>query len=324
MLSAVVGLALIGLQQEAPATTLSRVFRAGDVFSYSAQSQLLVEQRQIGLNTFVPQELFLKYGFTARIIALKPEGICQMRYDRPTITQIDGETFASAPRTTVEKVNMKLMLEVSPINEILSIQDLTKTLPKKKPVKLLFSSGGASAQEQYPFIGQFIGELYRLALFVGSLDSSLDFNPRMPLDPVKPGDTWKRTVGYSPQKLAGEEKVTPQRLDYTYEYKGRVQSGGRSVERVEATLKLDTDLAQFVNPLLGEHAEEVGLKSVPMKMDAKILFDLDPKTFDTLKAVATSQGSLSISIKQETEPIMEQRLKGETVLTLVSKKRATK
>jgi hypothetical protein len=123
----------------------------------------------------------------------------------------------------------------------------------------------------------------------------------------------------SAQKLKGKDKQSVQRLDYTYIYKGLVKSGKTSVERIQATLALDTNLADFVHQTYDLKPEETGLKGIPLNLKATINFDLDPKTKRTLRATANAEGGFQVLITQlPDEPIEEQRLKGTTTLRLVS------
>jgi len=260
----------------------------------------------------------MSYKFTTEVKAMKADGICELEYSRPTMTLVEGETAVRPPKTTVDKVNLKYLLTVSPINEILSVKDLQPSKPPKT------TSGFRNANRTpltflQPAIGQFIGEVYRLALFVGGIDGSLDFNPKLPYDAVKVGDSWKRTVGYQPQKLGAGDKSAVQRLDYVYTYRGLVDVEGKQFQRVTAHLILDTDVGEYVNQIYGK--ERTGLKAIKLKLKATVAFDLDTKTFKTIRAIAESEGSISIEVVQlPNEPAQEERLKGRTTMTLVASK----
>jgi hypothetical protein len=207
-----------------------------------------------------------------------------------------------------------LLLTLSPINDIIDVRDLAK----KPPAKAGWTLSAARTRPQLQAIlGEFMGEVYRLALFTGSFDSALDFSPRLPLDPVMAGDTWKQTVGYQPQKLRGTDKQAVQRLDYTLTYKGKVNLNGKIFERVEATMNLDTDLADFIHQTFKVDSERTGLEKVPLKLQGKILFDLDPRTGRTVQANAETTGSFSIFAKDEPEAIIDEQLKGRTLLKLL-------
>lgn len=290
---------------------LQRVFAVGEKSSYAVRSLLQVQTKSIQMTEFIPFDIGLEYDFTTEVTKMKADGIAELRYKRPTITQVDGETFDRPERRRVEKINLDSVLTVSPINEILSSKDQAK-----KDGKWMLPTGGV----RQDILGSFTQEIYRLALFVGSIDSSLDFNPKLPFDPVKPGDTWKRTAGFSPQQVKGAEgKSAVQRLDYTYEYKGIADSGGKKVHRVTAALALDTDAGAYINQLLRRPASETGLKEAKLQLRATIDYDLDLATCKTLKAVANSEGSVAISVTSVPQgPVIEERLKGTT--TLVPKK----
>jgi hypothetical protein len=259
----------------------------------------------------MPEDLDLKYKFSTQVMDTKADGIVVLRYLRPTVTEIQGETWNSAPKTTVDKINFNYLLTVSPINEIIEMNDQSKK-------KGMFTGLSAGADARQLPLGQFIQEVYRLALCTGSFDSSLDFAPKLPFDKVKVGDTWQRTVSYQPQKLKGENKSAVQRLDYTYTYNGQVTVGGKKFDRVNATLALNTDLAAFLNEALGAEPEETGLKAMPLNLNASIDFDLDLATRRTINAVATSTGGFKLFLTGDPEnPEEEQRLKGHTVMHLV-------
>jgi hypothetical protein len=305
------------------AITLGRKFQPKEKLTYAVAANVLAEQRSGSLQTWIPEEFDINYRFTTEVQAMKADGIVQMLYTRPTYTTIEGETFTAPPKTKVEKVNQTVQLTVSPINEILDYKDLTKKpgakpAPKPKTKKSVYGPL-RPAVLQMGFLSPFISEIHRLSLFVGSFDSALDFNPKLPLDEVKVGDTWKRTASFQPQKLKGKEgKQAVQRLDYTYTYKGLVQSEGRQVQRVEAKLNLSTDLALFFNQMAEAKPEDTGLKKIPLKLDATILFDLDPKTGHTLLAQAQSQGGFQVfTTDDEEQAVLEERLKGRTTMRLV-------
>lgn len=309
----------VGQTQSQP-IVLARTFKLGEKAEYKVRSQLMVESRGGALETFIPRGTDINYNFTYTVTKMLPDGIAVLRYKRPTMTEISAETFDSPAKTTVDKTNLDLELTISPINELISMRDLS---PKKKTggSKGNFARGRVEVGwAQDP--DDYMQEIYRLALFIGSLDSGMDFSPKLPFDEVKPGDTWKKTVGYQPQKIKDAKgKSAVQRLDYTYTYKGIVGSGSRKYYRISAALALNTDVAEFINQLYKATPEETGLKAIKLTLEANIDFDLDLKTRRTVKAVARSQGSVSILLTEMPDaPALEQRIKGETLLALVSAK----
>jgi hypothetical protein len=288
---------------------LTRKFVKGEKSAYTVKSDLTVEHRAGSLNTFIPEDIGIRYAFTTEVLSLGPDGIAKVRYVRPSITQIEGETFDSPPKPTVEKLNQDVLLTLSPINEILDTKDQT---PKKKG-----KARWTFARAQEDPIEDSMDEVYRLALFIGPLDSSLDLAPRLPLEEVKVGDTWKRTVGYQPQTIKGSDKKAVQRLDYVYTYQGFKTVNGKAVIRIAGALDLDTDLGAFVNQLIGKPASETGIKEIPLKLKGRITFDLDPKSLKTLRAVGTTEGEFKVFLTaQPDEPIAEERLRGTTTLSL--------
>jgi hypothetical protein len=161
-----------------------------------------------------------------------------------------------------------------------------------------------------------IEELQRLAMFVGDLNSSLDFAPKLPFDEVVPGDTWERTVSYQPQKMKSGKTVN-QRLDYTFTFDGVKQWKGIDIHQITATLNLDTDAAPWLNELYGVSDRESDLAKMPLTMDAKIIFRLDMKTGLTLSAFAESKGGWEVFLKLDVQKsVAVQKIKGRTSLKL--------
>ena len=298
--------------------TLARSFSLGDKLAYKVTASLRAEARQGSLDTFMPENVDFAYGFTTEVKKLKSDGIVEVFYSRPTFTMEQDEDTDSGPVKKVEKVDMNAILTLSPINQILEVKDLTP--PKKKKVDDEMTQPTHENTAQAAEFGSFIGELHRLALFMGSFDSALDFNPKLPLDKVAIGDTWKQTVSYQPQKIKGDKegKQEVERLDYVFTYKGPAMSNGKSIQRVQATLTLDTDLGDFFNQISDMKPEESHLKKIPMNFKATIDFDLDAKTLRTLKATAHSEGGFQIWITDFPDrPIAEEKFKGDTTETLV-------
>ncbi|HZH98635.1 MAG TPA: hypothetical protein VEX38_06660, partial [Fimbriimonadaceae bacterium] len=305
------------------AVSLARVMKPGEKLTYQVRSRLMVEERGQGLHTFMPSQLDLNYDFTTEVKAAKADGIVEMQYRRPTMTQIEGETYDAPAKTKVEKTNLDFLLTLSPINEILSSKDTPKAAPKtppkgKQPPKrgkggwILESPASASAALQGGLLDQFKMEIYRLALFVGNLDTALDLAPKLPYEEVKPGDTWKRTASYTPQKLKGKDgKMAMQRLDYTYTYRGIVESNGKKVHRITGELSMDNDILDFVLQLVQMKKEDAGIKSIRLNFKSHIDFDLDLQTRRTLQAVASSDGGFAFVLTQSPDdPLAEERIKG--------------
>jgi hypothetical protein len=315
--------ALVAHHPGQAAVSLGRVFTPHEKLTYAVRSGISAERRGAGLTTWLPEDLDINYDFTVDVEALKADGIAVVHYKRPWVDEVTGDTFDAPAKTKRVKSNYDFRLTVSPFNEILEMKDLTP--PKKKPpVKkkgTIFGSAAVAPQGSIQgFVGQFISELYRLSLFTGSMESALDFAPRMTFDDVKVGDTWKRTVGYQPQKLKGKDgKQAVQRLDYTYTYKGLVNGDKGKVQRVEAKLTFNTDIAEFVKQLTEATADQIGLEKLPLSLDATIVFDLDPKTRHTLKAEATSVGNFQIFVPNVPDAAYEERMKGHTSMRLVSR-----
>lgn len=311
MLSGLIALGVIA-QNQNPYVDISRVFTAGEKCEYQLRSRLNLETREIEDAVFYPSSFRIDYDFNYVVKEMKEEGFALVRYHRPSMTLTEGETAESPPVSRVDKVNWVLDLTLSPANEITGMKTV-ETARAASP----FSLRSAPQQD---LINQFTGELQRLALFAGSVDSALDLSPKLPYDEVRVGDTWKRTVGYTPQRLQGSNRSAVQRLDYEYKYEGLVDVEGVKVHRVTATLKVDTNAAEFINQMYGVPASVTGLEAVNLKLDATITFDLDEKTRHTIRAAAVSTGSYDIRLaRNPSVPIVEQKLNGRSNLRLVSR-----
>ncbi len=304
---------------------LYRQWKPNSTLAYEVSSDLMIESRTYEFGTFIPSEQGTKYQFTFEVGKVTNEGFATVAYKRPTVSMIEGETVDSPPKTTVEKVNEHLELVMSPVNAITDMKDLSPKKDEKKPgggggLNLVaFGEGSAVAPAAQDMIGAFIQDLFRLAMFVASPETSMDFGPSLPLLEVEPGDTWKVTASYQPQQLKDKKgKMAPQRLDYTYTYDGIVDSNGTKVHRVSAVLKLDTDIGAFINDLLGLPPSRTGIKAIKLKMDAKMEFDLDLATKNTVRGLGTSNGSIVVEVPQLTVPAEEANIRGRARLKLLS------
>ena len=321
ILCSVILLGTLRQAKQAP-VSLGRVFVKNEKMAYDVKSSLHAEHRVRGLETWIPEDLDLNYAFTTVVQQMKADGIAVIHYQRPIMHAIEGETFDSPPKDNVVNSDISLLLTVSPINEILEVKDLNEKAarPTKGGDAVTEDwSEGEPQQSMEDIVRQFVSEMYRMSLFAGSFESSLDFAPKTPFDPVNVGATWKETVGYQPQKLKGKgDKQAVQRLDFTFTYKGIVNDEGKKVYRVEGSLDLKTDLGDFVNQLVGEKPEDTGLKKVPLTMKSTIEFDLDMKTRTTILAQATTESGFGIYVTAyPDDPIQEDKIKAHTTMRLI-------
>lgn len=310
----------------AAATSLLRVYKKGEILKYQVRGLMVTETQQIGRPYLQPQDQEINYDSTLEVKELKPDGFADVVYKRPTIEVIMGETAESDRRSSKEKVNFHLLLTMSPINHVTGAKDLTVKPPAKPPAKpgskpLLAASSMPFAALAGASVGQFsipfIQDLMRVSLYVGTLDTAIDLNPPLPYDDVKPGATWKKTATYQPQEVkGGSGKVQVQRLDWTYTYDGIKEANGRKVHRITGVLKMDTDVAKMVNEQAGS-AIRSGIEALPVKMDMKVEYDLDPVTRHTLAARSESKGAWSLKAVGAPEIVLEQKFTGRTTLALV-------
>jgi hypothetical protein len=298
--------------QAATPVLLKREYKANEKLAYAVRSTMHSDLRGGQLITWLPEDLGVNYDFSLVVEQLKPDGIAVVRYRRPTVDEVHGETFDTPEKTEVVHANIDYRLTVSPFNEVLDMRDLATK-------KNLTPWPTARTQEGGDMVTEFLSEMARLALFVGNLDSALDLAPKTPFDAVKVGDTWKRTVGYQPQKLKGKNELAVQRLDYTYTFQGLVDSEKGKVLRVQAKLDFSNDLAEFLRQVTESDLSQAGLGKLPMKLSATIDFDLDPKTKLTLRADARSEAGFQIFKPDAENPLYEEKMKGHTTLALVGR-----
>lgn len=300
------------LQTSNPYVDISRVFKAGETSKYAVRSRLQMETRQLGQTVFLPSSVRIDYDFTLNVKQMLDEGFAVHIYRRPTMTITEGETASSPPVKNVEQTNINYEMTLSPANEMTNAKALVARWAAAS------SPAAPAPQDLMSVVGQFTGELQRLALFTGSLDSGMDLSPKLPYDEVRVGDTWKRTVGYSPQRIANSDKAAVQRLDYTFTYKGIMEVNGQRIHRVQATMSLDSNAAEFVNQSMGMTPGQSGLEAINLKLDATIDFDLDLNTRKTLRALAVSKGGYDVRVAQVPgRPVIEQKLNGRSQLQLM-------
>jgi hypothetical protein len=323
MITALIAAALFHPVQEPAPVELFRSFTKGDKLTYQVKSHLMTETKQIGNPVYMPGETDLDYNFTIDVKDTKNEGFAEIVYKRPTM-QISVDQGGTSQDSVEDKVNMNFGMTLSPVNEITDLKDLNPPEKPKTGGGTLFmrrlSAAGVDAA-QIPFLGDFVQDLYRLALCTGSLDSALDLAPKLPYEEVKKGDTWKRTVSYQPQKLKGKDgKTVVQRLDYTFTYDGLVAKDNVNYHQITATLKLDTDIGTFINQYFNATAGQTGIKAIPFQLQSKIVYLLDEKTKNTVRADAEATGAWRIQITQTETAVYDEKLTGKTTLKLLPKK----
>lgn len=311
---------------------LYRQWEAGDKFEYSVSSRLQRESRDLINTVFIPVIDKAKYNFTLEVSEVSDEGFATANYKKPTVVVTIPETDRKKAYDEIEEVNEHLLLSISPVNAITDFKDLT---PKKEDDDDGDGDGGGLVQLPVNFIapGQpqqaysrvfgaiqnAIDDFFRVANFSGSVDTMLDFAPRLSLFEVEPGETWEHTAAYQPQVLEGKEgKMAPQRIDYTMTYVGVVEVDGKKVHRVTSDLNLDTDIAPFINSIVGMNSEQSGIRGFKITLTAHIDFDLDLETKHTLRAIGRSQGHIAIEATIfKDKPAQELKVTGRTILKLV-------
>ena len=306
---------------QAKPVELLRKFTAGEKLSYFARAEFTQEQRSGSLQTFLPNDEEINYRYSMLVQKVKADGIAEVLYQRPSMNIVIGDTAEAGAKTMVEKTDYKFLLDISPVNEVVAEKDLNPAKSKKDgdlrmnpTINRIMRQGSQADGVALGLLFQFVGEVQRLAFFVGPLDSGLDIAPKFSFDEVGVGSTWKKTVGYSPQKLKGQgDKQAVQRMDYTYTYQGvRKNREGKDIQRIQAKVKLDTDLTEYARQLVGGSASTSMLKSVPLQFEGTIDFDLDMSTLHMVKASAESKGYFGISVKGADQPLLENKFHGRT------------
>lgn len=317
MISTLVATALLA---QAEPVELYRSFEKGKTYTYQVRTYLQTEQRSNEFATFIPDEVEYNYDFTYKVLDVKNSGIATVHYKRPTMTIVEGETADRPPVSNKLPVDFDLQMDVSPVNAITGLKDLAAGdgLKRTLPFKKLTPFGGAA---QTDIVGQLAQELQRLALFVGSFESSLDFAPKLPLSEVEVGETWRQTMSYQPMELSGSDgKFEMQRLDMDLKFNGMVERGGKKVYSILGTMKLDSDAAIYINQAMRMTSNESGLAKLPLKLDTTVDFEIDPKTKATLKATTRTKGGWAVYVTGSSKPIVEERITGKGTLSLVSVK----
>ena len=317
MVTSLLAAAVMG-QAAAQPTDLSRVFTKGETFRYQVRTELIIERKfpAFGEQTAVPESQGLEFTSSLEIKEVKGGGFATAIYRRPFMTLVLGETAAEPERRQRINTNFNLQMDISPINEVTALKDLN---PPARPAR---PGGGSMNQlnvmmpQEDPrasigaFVEQFAGALYQFAFGVSSIDDGIDLSPKLPYEPVVVGEMWKRTVGFAPQRSGTGGRVENRRFDIEFTYAGPVQRNGRTMLLVNGLLKVDGDVAGFINQDAGRGAADTGIREFALKMEAKIAFYLEPKTRHTVEADVTTQGSMRLVVTQTATPLMEEKFSG--------------
>ncbi|MCW5937463.1 MAG: hypothetical protein KIT11_09175 [Fimbriimonadaceae bacterium] len=310
-------IALLVLGQDAE-VELYRQFTPGASSSFQVRSHLLSEVKVYPMAYFLPSEVNVDYDFSVNHATAKAEGFSTVSYKRPAMKITEGETADHPPRATTEKVDWNFVFTLSPINEVTDIKE--SKAARQASLAAVPLSGVFGGQEP-PGFERMFREIQMLAIFGGNLESALDLNPKLPIEPVKPGDTWHKTVGFQPRELKGTGRQAVQRLDYEYTYNGLETVNGKRIHRVTAKLDLDTDALPWMLQSSGMGREDSDLKALKLRLAATIVFDLDEKTKETLTADARSSGGVVFDFESiEGESDIEIRLTGKSTMRRVSVK----
>lgn len=325
MLTAIFSAVVFAAPVSAEPIELYRSFTVGEKFNYEVRSNLLVERRQIGMRSFIPSSVDINYDFNYEVTGVDAGGFADLVYRRPYMTIIDGETADRGQIVNREETNWNMDLGLSPINELVRVNEFDTSVPtiltsmplSEQLIRSLRTAGQPDVIMGIIF--NFAGELQRMSLFIGGLDSALDFSPKLPLEEVAVGETWRRTVSYQPQQMRDSDEFAVQRLDYVFTYEGIVESHGEQVHRIVGTLSLDTNAADYINQLARATPSQTGLQRADLKIEARIEFDLKLSDLSTIRANATSEGSFGLMIPELSDQyVFEERYRGRTSLRRTS------
>ena len=252
--------------------------------------------------------------------SLDEDGNASMRYERGPTYQINTDPETLAAKKNKESDPFKIDLVLSPINHFIEIKEVKAPAKYSPKLNVMLQQQISPTDITQIFAGSYIMDLYRLSLFVGSLDSSFDFSPKLPEDPIKVGDTWLNTVSYQPQKTGAGPQTMVQRLDMKYRYDGQKTVNNKKVERISATLSMDSELTSFINSQYGMSASESPIKGMRLTFKSDVTFDLEPKTFKTLRGQALSNGTVKLDWKGEEGTFAERKWTGESNFVLAGTK----
>jgi hypothetical protein len=291
-----------------------------EIYGYSA---LLTSERRdprMNLDTYLPETQRLMYQFKLNVKEKKADDIVVLDYLR-TGFKVAVEGGAEGEQyIPMDGGNLNFKITLSPTNAVLDLVDISPKKPEKKVkdenvmwLRRLQDGGVVSGQAlTQQVVGQFFQELQRMSLMIGSLDSSMDFAPKLPDEEVVPGDTWEETVSYQPQRARGTKSTTVQRLDMTYTYVGLVKVNGKPFEQIKGSVTMDANLKDYIDGAYGIPKAQSPFKSVNVKFQMNSVFNLDPKSLRTVYAEVRSNGNLSTDFDfQGMRTTSEDRFTGE-------------
>lgn len=310
--------------QDAP-VVLERKFTAGDRFVYKFNTKTFSDDRDYQFDMFMPNTQESMYTATTDVLEVKPSGAVVCRWVVSDAWFILGENASRDEMRIKDKEGADYRVEVTQVNDILDMRDNRPPKPEKNAPKTeadwMRSLMAAAVQPTLDqWVGQYVGPIYQLAGFTGGPYSGLDFAPKLPLDEVKVGDTWKKTVGFSPQKLRNDKdkKMAVTRLDYTYTYRGLVEEDGKKYLKITSACSLKTDVNDFLGQLMGSQ-ENSPMSKAPLTWDAKVEYWLDPVTLHTINIEASSEGKFEMWVKEiKEQAYQESRLRSKASYKLVS------
>lgn len=316
--------------QDAP-VILERKFTAGERLVYQFNTKTYSDDRDYNYDMFLPSTEEYSYTATTDVLEVKPSGMVVCRWVVTNGLYIVGENSFRDEVRTKDKEGADFRIEVSFINDILDMRDNRPPKPEKKPapsqadwMRVLMNAAVQPSLDQW--VGQYVAPIKQLSAFVGGPISGLDFAPKLPLDEVKVGDTWKKTVGFSPQKLRNDKdkKMAVTRLDYTYTYRGMVEQNGKKFLKITSSCILKTDVNDFLGQLMGS-TEDSPMSKAPLNWEAKVEYLLDPNTLHTVSVDASSEGKFEMWVKEiKEQAYSESVLKSKASYRLVSQGKTPK
>lgn len=305
---AALAVGVLGAQDK---VAIERTYTAGEKAKYEFSNRLDMDFRTFPHVNYFPIRYLVSYSFDLNVESLKPDGVADVRFIRPSIVIRESESPWGDAKTETIELKENVLYTLSRANQPIGVRiDTPSSNRQSDRVRFLTHS----AEAQLDIVGPFVSQIYQLAGFV----NFFDLGPNLPLRPVSVGDTWKETKAYAPmtvQSGADRGKNMVSRLDYEYTFKGSTEFEGRQVTWIQGRLKQDTDAVGYIAELYGYEVSAFPISSIILKLDMTVDYYLDEKTKWPIKIIGNSQGEASITFRGEQAPREEIRVKGSAALS---------
>lgn len=306
-LLAALAVGVVGAQDR---VSLERTYGMGEKAKYEFSNRLDMDFRTFPHVNYFPVRYLVSYSFDFNVEALKPDGVADVRFLRPSIVIRESESPWGDAKTETIELKENVLYTLSRANQPIGVKVET---PADKRLSNRIRTLTSAAEPQLDIVGPFVSQIYQLAGFV----NFFDLGPNLPLRPVAVGDTWKETKAYAPMTVesgADRGKNMVARLDYEYTFKGSTEFEGKQVTWIQGRLKQDTDAVGYIAELYGYEVSAFPISSIILKLDMTVDYYLDEKTKWPIKIIGNSQGEASITFRGEQAPREEIKVKGSATL----------